>query len=117
MAGLPERARPQAIKQLIVKLVPHRSEGETIDQSLGASCSLCPHRIAAPPSSVMKSRRFTDRELPCFRQEEYHVLVRQEVAALRDFNSAHDRSGSKAALGPGPLQCPDCPKTDIGTFP
>src|SRR5215475_11812728 len=40
MAGLPERARPQAIKRLTVELVPHRSEGETIDKSLGARCLL-----------------------------------------------------------------------------
>ena len=43
MAGLPERARPQAIKRLTVKLVPHRSESETIDQSLGARCLLRLH--------------------------------------------------------------------------
>jgi hypothetical protein len=26
------------------------------------------HAAAAPPSSVMNSRRFTDQRLPCFRQ-------------------------------------------------
>ena len=48
---------------------------------------------AAPPSSVMNSRRFTAQYLPCFRQKGYHTSVRQETAALRDFDRPDDRVG------------------------
>src|SRR6266480_4072334 len=41
---------------------------------------------AAPaPSSVMNSRRFTVRCLPCFPQKGYTPQLRQESAALQDF--------------------------------
>src|SRR5262245_42063711 len=38
-------------------------------------------------------------------------------AALRDFNPAYVGSGSKAVLQPCRLQCPVCPKADIGNCP
>jgi hypothetical protein len=44
------------------------------------------HAAAAPPSSPMNSRRFTAQ------------CLRQETAALRDFDPAYDRSGSKPVL-------------------
>src|SRR6266849_1709646 len=43
------------------------------------------HAIAAPPSSVMKSRRFTAASRASDRKDSTPQL-RQETAALRDFN-------------------------------
>src|SRR5262245_25794676 len=49
---------------------------------------------AAPPSSVMKSRRLTARCLPCFQQKDSTSQLRQEPVALRDFGLRYDRLGS-----------------------
>ena len=48
---------------------------------------------AAPPSSVMNSRRFTDQYLPCFRTK---GIAHLGTAALRDFDPAYDSYGSSA---------------------
>jgi hypothetical protein len=50
---------------------------------------------AAPPSSVMNSRRFTDQYLPCFRTK---GIAHLGTAALRDFDPDYDRFGSWLCL-------------------
>jgi hypothetical protein len=53
------------------------------------------HAAAASPMSVMNSRRFTAPLPPVLPTKTIAHLVRQETAALRDFNPANDRCGSK----------------------
>jgi hypothetical protein len=54
------------------------------------------HIAAAPPRSVMNSRRFTAYYLPVLVTGRIaHSSMPQEPAALRDFNPAYDRFGSK----------------------
>ena len=50
---------------------------------------------AAPPRSVMNSRRFTTRCLRASNRKDSTPHLRQEPAALRDFDRAYDRGGSK----------------------
>jgi len=57
----------------------------------------------------VNSRRFTAPVPPVLQNERNST---QGTAALRDFDQAYDRSGSKAALQPCRLQCPVCPKAD-----
>ena len=45
----------------------------------------------------MNSRRFTARCLPCFRQKDSTPQLRQETAALRDFDLAYVADGSFAS--------------------
>src|SRR5262245_22028540 len=67
---------------------------------------------ATPPSSVMKLRRFLPAS-PVRPTERIAHIGPAGGAALRDFDQAYDRSGSKAALAPCRLQCPVCPKADM----
>jgi hypothetical protein len=50
------------------------------------ACTTCGH-AAAPPRSVMNSRRFTALFLPCFPRES----IAHATAAMRDFNLAYVR--------------------------
>src|SRR5262249_37014325 len=54
------------------------------------------HAAAAPPSSVMKSRRFTAGTSVLPLERIAHPQLRQETAALRDFAPAYVGSGSVA---------------------
>jgi hypothetical protein len=51
----------------------------------------------------MNSRRFTARDLLCFRPKDSTTAVRPETAVLRDFNPAYDRLGSDSISATGPL--------------
>jgi hypothetical protein len=53
------------------------------------------HAAAVPPSSLMNARLFTDQYLPCFRPK---GIARLGTAALRDFDPANDRLGSKSVI-------------------
>src|SRR5262245_41382209 len=89
---------------------PYRDEllRPSLDHAAQAGSPLAPHpattarskgleAAAAPPSSVMNSRRFTARCLPCFKQNSAPPL-RQETAALRDSDPAYVGSGSIASI-------------------
>jgi hypothetical protein len=64
-------------------------------------CALAPsgHAAAAPPRSVMNSRRFNGQTSPVLPTEHYYTW---EAAALRDFYSAYDRCGSESAVAACP---------------
>jgi hypothetical protein len=51
---------------------------------------------AAPPSSVMKSRRFTAQCLPVLQTESIAHLGPAGGAALQDFDLADNRNGSNS---------------------
>jgi hypothetical protein len=57
------------------------------------------HAAAGPPRSVMKSRRFITRCLPCFREKDSTPQLQQATAALQDFNPPDVGFGSRAAQG------------------
>src|SRR5262245_10084899 len=84
-----------------------------------AACCACAANghAAAPPSSVMNSRRFTASASRASARNDSTPQLRHETAALRDFDPAYDRCGSKAALVSCRLQCPVCPKGDIVDCP
>src|SRR5436853_3434042 len=59
------------------------------------------HAAAALPSRVMNSRRFTAKYLRASERKDSTPRYGQETAALRDFDPAYDRCGSKRALWRG----------------
>ena len=76
------------------------------------ACAASGHTAAAPPSIVMKSRRFTALCFPCFDRKDSTPRVRQVAAALRHFNPAHVAVGSFATdqSGPSAARCPLLPQ-------
>jgi hypothetical protein len=70
-------------------------ESHPIRQTLPACCARAASgHAAAPPMSVMNSRRFTAGFLPYFEPQGSTPRVWQETAEPRDFNATYDRSGS-----------------------
>jgi hypothetical protein len=63
----------------------------------GAGTRVRGDQAVAPPSSAMKSRRFTALFLPCFPRES--IAHATATAALRDFNLAYVCCGSFASDG------------------
>src|SRR5262249_37026303 len=62
------------------------------------------HAAAAPPTSDMNSRRFTASDSRAFALEDSTPQLRQETAAVRDFNLAYVGSEAKNGLC-GDVRC------------
>ena len=77
---------PPSIERCGIEKPHHRHHRPLRDAASG--------HAAALPSSVMNARRFTAQYLPCFRTK---GIAHLGTAALRDFNLAYDRCGSKSA--------------------
>jgi hypothetical protein len=76
--GSPARPRRRPISMAMCRV-----------RSLCWACAASGHAAAAPPMSVMNSRRFTAEYLPCLdRKDSTHS---RKSAALRDFNFAYQR--------------------------
>jgi hypothetical protein len=80
---------------------------------------------ATPPSSVMKSRRFTAQYLPCSEQKEYHRLLRCGISiwpmsasvihdlGRRSFTAMHVRFAPKATIRSSSCDRSRCARTGL----